>query len=78
VVDQSVENSGGNGGISEEIPSNVFEHAQNRNLRNDPNALEQFLQAFVPSYIRVAGNVNYGKTLFGVGALLHDLSFGVS
>ena len=34
----------------------VFENAPNRNLRNDPNALEQFLPAFVPSYIHAAGN----------------------
>jgi hypothetical protein len=34
----------------------VFENAPNRNIRNDPDALEQFLPAFVPSYIRTAGN----------------------
>jgi len=34
----------------------VFENAPNRNVRNDPDALQQFLPAFVPSYIRAAGN----------------------
>jgi len=34
----------------------VFENAPNRNIRNDPNALQQFLLAFVPSYIRAIGN----------------------
>ena len=34
----------------------VFENAPNRNIRNDPNALQQFLPAFVPSYIRAIGN----------------------
>jgi len=34
----------------------VFENAPNRNIRNDPDALQQFLPAFVPSYIRAAGD----------------------
>jgi transposase len=33
----------------------VFENAPNRDILNNPNALEQFLPAFVPSYIRAAG-----------------------